>query len=166
MTLLSAKHALCSHVFKGFVFYFSLKVFLNSSHLDSSDTNYKVAPWAPALPNEASDSCRGQIWCTRLPTTTQCAKRTVQLGKERQDGVDHAERPHGCLNPCWIKTTLGKTSSECILGPRETGRSEEWRRHESAVAAQWGRETLFWTQKTDEAGLHYLGSQMHHMIIW
>lgn len=37
-----AKHVLCSRIFKGFVLYFSLKFFLESSHLDSSDANNKA----------------------------------------------------------------------------------------------------------------------------
>lgn len=54
MTMLPAKLALCAHIFKGFVLYFSLKFSFEPSHLDSGDTNHKEGRQAPALPNEAS----------------------------------------------------------------------------------------------------------------
>lgn len=44
--MLSAKHVLFSPIFKEFVLYVSLKILQESSHLYSSDTNYKVVQQA------------------------------------------------------------------------------------------------------------------------
>lgn len=77
--MLSAKHVLCSHIFKEFVLYFSLKILSKSSHLYSSDTNYKAVQQAFTLPNKANAACHGQQWDIMFPHTIERAKRTVQL---------------------------------------------------------------------------------------
>lgn len=75
----------------------------------------------PALPSEASQACQGQARGTRLPPPYPVCQRTA-AGKERQDGVDHAERSQGCLNPRWLETTFGKTGSIYGFGDWKVGR--------------------------------------------
>lgn len=103
MTMLSAKHALCSHIFKDFVLYFSLKIRLKSSHLYSSDTNYKVVQQALTLPNKAKAACHRQLWDIMPPQDySVCQENCAAVNKKGKNDVDHAERPFGCPNQNWI----------------------------------------------------------------
>lgn len=100
--MLSAKHVLCSHIFKEFVLYFSLKILLKSSHLYSSDTNYKVVQQALTLPNTANAACHGQLWdivsILQVPRASCEQESCTAVNESSKSDVDYAEGPFGCPN--------------------------------------------------------------------
>ena len=91
--MLSAQHLLCSHIVEEFVLCFSLKILSKSSHLYSSDTNYKAVQQALTLLNTASAACHGRLGASRFPMLLQ-VPRGLQLRTEKARVMWTMQRGH------------------------------------------------------------------------